>query len=523
MFLTKMKIMKKSKSMKIVQFILIGFLLFSLFSCESTETPESTDTTEPVVIEPVIEPVIEEEKPVEKEEIVEEPIEEVVVEDIFTLQGFFEKLSETLNTGTVEEALALYEEVPAEYAENFDLLYVKAALYVSSQDYENAKLIANRLKELDPENTEVLMLLATIAKASGSKTEKTAILKEILAQDPTHSGANTELGHEQMLRGNFKLANRYYLTALTGDASNLDALAGYGQSSYYEGEITQAKETFLKMLAIDETNAFAWAYLGKLEAEKPNYRQALEYAEKAITYEPEYYDYWLDYGTYLHNCNRSEEALDAWTKAIELRPDYFLAYVYRGGLYDELNRVEEAFADYKMVNQLYPEYYFAYESLGILAWGAGDYAASREGFAKAYEIYPASTSYPLMIAVSYYMEAYEKAGTPEEATLKKAGKDYLSKVALKNLNRTSTEYAIARLFYDNVSPGTVVQKVENEPNANNRGKFLFYLGLYYQIRGNDNLAQKYYITVQEMQTPMFFEYRLNDWAIEKYEAAGITF
>ena len=134
-------------------------------------------------------------------------------------------------------------------------------------------------------------------------------------------------------------------------------------------------------------------------------------------------------------------------------------------LYDELNRVEEAFADYKMVNQLYPEYYFAYESLGILAWGAGDYAASREGFAKAYEIYPASTSYPLMIAVSYYMEAYEKAGTPEEATLKKAGKDYLSKVALKNLNRTSTEYAIARLFYDNVSPGTVVQKVENEANA----------------------------------------------------------
>ena len=123
MFLTKMKIMKKSKSMKIVQFILIGFLLFSLFSCESTETPESTDTTEPVVIEPVIEPVIEEEKPVEKEEIVEEPIEEVVVEDIFTLQGFFEKLSEVLNTGTVEEALALYEEVPAEYAENFDLLY----------------------------------------------------------------------------------------------------------------------------------------------------------------------------------------------------------------------------------------------------------------------------------------------------------------------------------------------------------------------------------------------------------------
>ena len=483
----------------IVSLSLVLILTLSVFSCETTET-EFTDEGKVV------------------ESTKEEPKEEV-----FTVQNFFEKLSKVLSNGTVKEALALYENVPEEYVNNFDLQYVKASLYVSASDYENAKLVAYQLKEANPDNTEVLMLLATIAKATDSKAEKTAILKEILAKDPQHSGANTELGHEQMLKSNFKLANRYYLTALAGDSTNLDALAGYGQSSYYTDNLEEAKASFLKMLEIDETNAFAWAYLGKLEAEVPDYRQALEYVEKAITYEPDYYDYWLDYGTYLQNCNRQEEAVTAWSKAIELRPDYFLGYVYRGGLYDELNMVEEAFADYKMVNQLYPEYYFAYESLGILAWVNGDYAASRDGFSKAYEIYPASTSYPLMIAATYYMEAYEKQGTPEEATLKKAGKDYISKVVLKKLDRNSTEYAIARLFYDNVAPGSVAQKVENETNANKRGKYLFYLAMYYQIRGNDNIAQKYYITVQEMQTPMFFEYRLNDWAIEKYRAAGKLF
>jgi tetratricopeptide (TPR) repeat protein len=483
----------------IVSLSLVLILTLSVFSCETTET-EFTDEGKVV------------------ESTKEEPKEEV-----FTVQNFFEKLSMVLSNGTVEEALALYENVPEEYVNNFDLQYVKASLYVSASDYENAKLVAYQLKEANPDNTEVLMLLATIAKATDSKAEKTTILKEILAKDPQHSGANTELGHEQMLKSNFKLANRYYLTALAGDSTNLDALAGYGQSSYYIDNLEEAKASFLKMLEIDETNAFAWAYLGKLEAEVPDYKQALEYVEKAITYEPNYYDYWLDYGTYLQNCNRQEEAVTAWSKAIELRPDYFLGYVYRGGLYDELNMVEEAFADYKMVNQLYPEYYFAYESLGILAWVNGDYAASRDGFSKAYEIYPASTSYPMMIAASYYMEAYEKQGTPEEATLKKAGKDYISKVVLKKLDRNSTEYAIARLFYDNVAPGSVAQKVENETNANKRGKYLFYLAMYYQIRGNDNIAQKYYITVQEMQTPMFFEYRLNDWAIEKYRAAGKLF
>lgn len=504
-----------TKGLSFLTLCLIMILSVFVFSCESTET-ESME--EVAVVKPSDESSQEQKK---EKPIPESPKQEVP--EVFTLQTFLEKLSTTLRTGTVEDALALYNDIPEEFANNFDLLYVKASLFVSCNDYENAKLIANQLKELDPENTDVLMLLSVIAKATGSKAEKTAILKEILAKNPRHSGANTELGHEQMLKSNFKLANRYYLTALSGEANNLDALAGYGQSSYYLGNIKEAKSTFKKMLEIDETNAFAWAYLGKLEAETPDYSKALEYVENAIKYEPDYYDYWLDYGTYLQNCNRQKEAVTAWSKAIELRPDYFLGYVYRGGLYDELNMVEEAFADYKMVNQLYPEYYFAYESLGILAWVNGDYAASRDGFSKAYEIYPASTSYPLMIAATYYMEAYEKQGTPEEATLKKAGKDYISKVVLKKLDRNSTEYAIARLFYDNVAPGSVAQKVENETNANKRGKYLFYLAMYYQIRGNDNIAQKYYITVQEMQTPMFFEYRLNDWAIEKYRAAGKLF
>jgi tetratricopeptide (TPR) repeat protein len=107
---------------------------------------------------------------------------------------------------------------------------------------------------------------------------------------------------------NYKLANRYYLTALAGESTNLEALAGYGQSSYYLGNIDDAKNTFWKMVEIDETNAFAWAYLGKLEAETPNYAKSLEYVLKAIQYESDYYDYWLDCGTYYHNLGNNLEA-----------------------------------------------------------------------------------------------------------------------------------------------------------------------------------------------------------------------
>ena len=72
-----------------------------------------------------------------------------------------------------------------------------------------------------------------------------------------------------------------------------------------------------------------------------------------------------------------------------------------------------------------------------------------------------------------------------------------------------------RLYYDNLSPGTVANKIQNETNGNTRGKLYFYLAEYYDLMGNDVMAEKYYITVHELQCPIFFEYRMNEWAYKK--------
>ena len=36
--------------------------------------------------------------------------------------------------------------------------------------------------------------------------------------------------------------------------------------------------------------------------------------------------------------------------------------------------------------------------------------------------------------------------------------------------------------------------------------------MYYDIKGDTSLAQKYYVEVCSIQSPMFFEYRLAKWA-----------
>jgi hypothetical protein len=44
---------------------------------------------------------------------------------------------------------------------------------------------------------------------------------------------------------------------------------------------------------------------------------------------------------------------------------------------------------------------------------------------------------------------------------------------------------------------------------------LFYLAQYYDIKGNKNLADKYFLQVQELDQPATPEWRLNEWILEE--------
>ena len=70
------------------------------------------------------------------------------------------------------------------------------------------------------------------------------------------------------------------------------------------------------------------------------------------------------------------------------------------------------------------------------------------------------------------------------------------------------------MYYDGVNIPAVANKAKNEENSTLRGKYLFYIGLYYDVRGDDLEAKKYYNEVLKMQTPLFFEYRFAEWSVK---------
>lgn len=423
--------------------------------------------------------------------------------EVFTTVNFAEKLQKILEEGTIEEALAFFQELPPEYENDLDMQLIYASLLVSAGRFDEATVVADKLLKSYPENTDVMMLSMMLAKASGDTATKNKKIKELLKVDPTNSEANVALADDQMLRRNYKLAGQYYRKGLEKDPYHIDALSGLGQASYYTGDDRNSRNAFKKILEKDPENSIAYSFLGKLDAADENYYAATQNIEKAIAIDDDVFDYWLDYGQYLRYQGKYKEAEKAWITAKDLNPDYFLSYVYLAGLYDEQNRFDEALQMYQKIIEYNPQYYFAYESVGMLAWHKKDYSKARSAFEKAFAAYSDNVSYPLMIAATYLKE-----GKTKEC------KTFLNK-NLRNRPTESLEYMMLRLYMDGLGDQRVAQKIANETNRNLKGKMMYYMGLFNEIYGNDVQSKKYYTDVIALESPMFFEYRLAEWAVEE--------
>ncbi|MCR5613528.1 tetratricopeptide repeat protein [Treponema sp.] len=419
------------------------------------------------------------------------------------LQGFLER-------GDLNGAIASFDKMPSSIKDDTGLLLIKASLLISASRLDEASEVVAAIEQADPSNIEALEMRIILAKAAGKGAKdvqaKKAAISKVLALDPNNATANIELAQEQVLNHKYKLAKTYYQKALISDPQNMNALFGYGQTSYYLNAIEDSRAAFKKMLKLNPNEAIAYQYLGKLEAEDENYKPALEYIKKAIELDPTNSDFYMDLGTYSRFRGMFAEAEKAWSKAIQLNPSDFLAYAYRAGLYDEQNKFDLALKDYRKVIETNPKYYFAYESLGILAWHEGQWEEARKAFEKAYSYNKENYSYPLMIAACYIKNnQYQMA------------KQFLAQVMKTMAEKNTLEYSMIRLYHDfgpSNAENDIAVRIQKEDKTNTRGKMLFYFGLYYQMKGTGTLAAKYFMEVKNMQSPMFFEYRLAEWGLE---------
>jgi tetratricopeptide (TPR) repeat protein len=426
----------------------------------------------------------------------------------YTRIGFGESLEELLRKGDVDGAIALFATVPEPDASAKEILTLKLSILISAGRLDDAGALGKQLEERFPGDAEVLYAEAILAGAKKDKKGRAAYLGKVLEAQPEHSLALTALAEDYLNDENFQKAKGLFIKANQVDPENCDALVGLARVYYLLDELDKAGDTLNLAIAKQPEYSVLWAERARVESETSRLPQAIEDVKKAIDLDRTIPSQWLDYGNYLMQAGRKEEAKVAFTETLKLAPDHYLALIYRAGINEELGHAEEAIADYTGVNRLIPDYYYASESLGNLLWEKGEYAKAQEAFANALRYVPKNHYYALMYTLCAY-----RSNQAESA------KSFMTKY-ITTLDRSTPEYFLCRLFADRTGDADVINRIAKVPKNTDRARMLFYMAEYFDLFQSKAMAQKYYSEVTSLAAPTFFEYRLAQDALKRFDGLG---
>ncbi|GHU09492.1 lipoprotein [Spirochaetia bacterium] len=415
-------------------------------------------------------------------------------------EAVMEKIAACLSQGDFSGAIGLFDELPSDFAAASDILIIKASILNSAQQFTEGRAVIQQVIRREPHNLEALYVLSVIEAGSGREREQKQNLEQIIRQDPKHVRALcalADIAFRTQTTSSLRTAATYYDRALAADPQNGDALVGRAKVYRQTRNPQKAEELLNRAIRLYPSWADPRTERARIYRDTGFFRNAL--ADLEIAKRLDGGNYWIscDLGTTLLDLNRKEESLAEFNRAIGLNPDNFLAYIYRAGLRDEAGDFDGAEQDYEKIIQLNPGYYFAFEGLGIHKMRKGQWAQARDAFLSAFQYAPTEYNYALLAALAW-MRA-ERANAPRE----------FLEAAMRKAPRDSYDYSMLRLFATFSGDDVIAAKLDRETNLDTKAKMLYYLGQYYDIRGNPTLANRYFTQVLELGQRRIIETRLN--------------
>ena len=414
------------------------------------------------------------------------------------------QINELLSASKFNEAISLFDTIPAAERDSTQLRLLRASVLSAAGKYAEARVIAEAVTKAEPKNAEAFFTLAAIEGASGRTRQERTALETIIKIEPDNEEALITLGNISLRNRAIRTAASYFHRVFTKNPNNPGALLGLGRAFRMSGEWEEAERYFNRAVELYPNMAEARSERARFYRNRGFLSNALSDLDEAKKSAPA--DYWIaiDRGNVLLEMNRRSQALEEFNRAIEINPGEFLAYVYSSGMKDDFGDFDGAERDYAVLAKLKPDYYYALEGLGLHKMRKEKWAEARDVFMEAYKRAPQEHLYALLAAINWMR--MENITSP---------RSYLNQAQAK-VKRDTLEWYMFRLYYDltarnYMGENDMVIRLDREKDQELKSRMLFYMALYYDIRGNTVLADKYFIMVDEMDKKAIPEWRLNNW------------
>ena len=427
-----------------------------------------------------------------------------------TAESVLIRVAELLSASKHNEAIALFDAIPLPERDSSDIKLLKASVLSSAGKYAEARAIAEAVVAAEPENTEPLFVLASIEAVSGRQRQQQTALEKIIKLQPGNTAALIALGNVSLQSRAVRAAASYFYQVLQKEPHSAEALIGLSRAFRMNTEWEEAEILLNEVVRLypnmvearTERGRFYWGR-GFLLPALADYDEAKKLAGN---------DYWIavDRGSLLLEMNRKSQALEEFNRAIAINPTEYRAYAYSAGLKDDLGDIDGAERDYAILVKLKPDYYYALEGLGLHKMKNEKWAEARDAFTEAYRQAPNEHYYGLLAAINR-MRADNR---PESLA---SARTFLAQIQAK-VTRDTLLWYMVRLFYDFTSrnylgENDMISRIDKTTDQTLKARMMFYMALYYEVRGNVSTANMYYQLVGETKVQTIPEWRLNEWIL----------
>lgn len=237
------------------------------------------------------------------------------------------------------------------------------------------------------EPTDVLFAQAVSRHQSGDAAEAESLYRRVLADNPHHPGALSNLG-VILARTNPQEAVQLYTAAIAANPQQVDSHFNLGNVYRKLNRPQDAANAYLAALRISPKNARAYLNLGLALSDGGDWNQAIDCFRQAVDLDPLFPDAYNLLGDALFRTGRTAEAVAIFREFIVRCPDDARAHHNLGLALAAQGDYEAAIPELELALKFRPDYPDAHNSLGVALEALGRADEAQEHYREASELKP---------------------------------------------------------------------------------------------------------------------------------------
>jgi len=260
--------------------------------------------------------------------------------------------------------------------EIIDMQIENAINHQRNGEYQQARLIYEKLLNTSPHKTKILFLIGTLEAQCRNFSKSINFLKKAYKLNPNSWEISSNLGNVYTEINEFKNAIKYYNQAIKNHPDNSNVFYYRGVAYNCLEQYAKASKDLERALSLTPNYIPAILQLTIAQVKLSKYEKAIENFKILIDIEPENSEFHFQYGITLFESKNYLNAITSFKNAIKLRKEFPEAYLILGDALHALKRNQEAIKSYNESISLNNKNEIAYYNLAIVLMESKKYEES---------------------------------------------------------------------------------------------------------------------------------------------------